>query len=302
METCGAEVQKGNPPEERKLQRLFRNREAARLIIKCNDFGAGGVCVAIGELSDGLDIFLDRVEKKYDGLTATELAISESQERMAVMVKPLDADRFIELAKEENLKAVKVAVVTDNARLRMFYGDETIVDIKREFLDTNGVKQTATAVINDNGEECFPAVDEFIKDYIEKGDYAGALTAELNRLDVCSQKGMGETFDGSIGASSVFMPFGGKFQLTPSTVMAAKPPVDGFTHCVTASSYACYPRLMIKSPFTGAIHSVLAAVSKLISAGVDRKTVRLSLQEFFKRLNDVPERLSLIHISEPTRP
>ena len=290
VETCGAEVQKGNPPEERKLQRLFRNREAARLIIKCNDFGAGGVCVAIGELSDGLDIFLDRVEKKYDGLTATELAISESQERMAVMVKPLDADRFIELAKEENLKAVKVAVVTDNARLRMFYGDETIVDIRREFLDTNGVKQTAAAVINDNGEDCFPAADEFIKDYIGKGDYAGALTAELNRLDVCSQKGMGETFDGSIGASSVFMPFGGKFQLTPSTVMAAKPPVDGFTHCVTASSYACYPRLMIKSPFTGAIHSVLAAVSKLISAGVDRKTVRLSLQEFFKRLNDVPER------------
>lgn len=290
VETCGAEVQKGNPPEERKLQRLFRNPEAAKLIIKCNDFGAGGVCVAIGELSDGLNIYLDRVIKKYDGLTATELAISESQERMAVMVKPNDADRFIELAKQENLKAVRAAVVTDDERLKMFYGDETIVDIARSFLDTNGVKQETNAAIVDDYNGYFDRNDEFAEKFIEKKDYAGALKIELNRLDVCSQKGMGETFDGSIGAASVFMPFGGVNQLTPSTVMASKPPVDGFTHTVTASSYACYPRLMIHSPFTGAIYSVLASVAKLVSAGVKHDTIRLSLQEFFKRLGNDPER------------
>lgn len=290
VETCGAEVQKGNPPEERKLQRLFRNPDAAGMIIKCNDFGAGGVCVAIGELSEGLDIYLDRIIKKYDGLTATELAISESQERMAVMVKPEDADRFIGLAAEENLKAVRAAVVTDGGRLRMFYGEETIVDISREFLDTNGVKQVTDAVITDNYDGYFASCDEFSAKYLEKDDYIGALKAELNRLDVCSQKGMGETFDGSIGAASVFMPFGGKYQLTPSTVMAAKPPTEGFTHTVTASSYACYPRLMTHSPFTGAVYSIVSAVGKLISAGVGRETIRLSLQEFFKRLGTDPER------------
>ena len=290
VETCGAEVQKGNPPEERKLQRLFRNPEAAKLIIKCNDFGAGGVCVAIGELSDGLDIYLDRVNKKYDGLTATELAISESQERMAVMVKPEDADKFIELAEKENLKAVKAATVKKDKRLTMFYGDETIVDISRDFLDTNGVKQTADAIVDDDGVNYFAETDEYAAKYVEKGDYVGALKAELNRLDVCSQKGMGETFDGSIGAASVFMPFGGVNQLTPSTVMASKPPVGGFTHTVTASSYACYPRLMKTSPFIGAAYSVLASVAKLASAGVRRDTIRLSLQEFFKRLGNDPKR------------
>ena len=291
VETCGAEVQKGNPPEERKLQRLFRNPEAAKLIIKCNDFGAGGVCVAIGELSPGLDIYLDRIIKKYDGLTATELAISESQERMAVVVKPSDADRFIELAASENLKAVKAAVVKSDERLTMYYGNETIVDIKRKFLDTNGVKQTADAVIVDESENFIDEItSEYSAEYFKNGDYANALKAELRRLDVCSQKGMGETFDGSIGAASVFMPFGGANRLTPSTVIAAKPPVDGFTHTVTASAYACYPRLMRHSPFIGAVHSVLSSVAKLVAAGVKRDTIRLSLQEYFKRLGSDPER------------
>ncbi len=290
VETCGAEVQKGNPPEERKLQRLFRNPEASKLIIKCNDFGAGGVCVAIGELSDGLDIYLNRINKKYDGLTATELAISESQERMAVVVKACDADKFIALASKENLKTVHAATVTGEGRLKMFYGEETIVDIARSFLDTNGVKQEMNATIEDNYDGYFERDDEFSKDYLAKGDFIGALKAELNRLDVCSQKGMGETFDGSIGAASVFMPFGGKTQLTPSVVMASKPPVSGFTHTVTASSYACYPRLMTHSPFTGAIYSIVTAVSKLVSAGVKKETIYLSLQEFFKRLGADPVR------------
>lgn len=290
VETCGAEVQKGNPPEERKLQRLFRNSEASKLIIKCNDFGAGGVCVAIGELSEGLDIYLDRVNKKYDGLTATELAISESQERMAVVVKAESVDKFIALASEENLKTVRVAEVTDKGRLRMFYGDETIVDIARSFLDTNGVKQEMNAVIDDSYDGYFENNDEFCDKFVKNGDYIGALKAELNRMDVCSQKGMGETFDGSIGAASVFMPFGGKTQLTPSVVMASKPPVSGFTHTVTASSYACYPRLMVHSPFTGAIYSIVSAISKLVSAGVRKNTIYLSLQEFFKRLGADPVR------------
>ena len=291
VETCGAEVQKGNPPEERKLQRLFRNPEAAKLVVKCNDFGAGGISVAIGELSDGLNVYLDRVNKKYDGLTATELAISESQERMAVMVKPEDADKFIGLAAKENLKAVVAAVVKEDRRLTMYYGDEVIVDISRDFLDTNGVRQNVDVSLSDKSANYFDEpCDEFVKPYFEKGDYTGALKAELNRLDVCSQKGMGETFDGSIGAASVLMPFGGVNQLTPSTVIASKPPVDGFTHTVTASAFACYPRLMKHSPFIGAAHSVLASVAKLVSAGVKRDTIRLSLQEFFKRLGDDPTR------------
>lgn len=291
VETCGAEVQKGNPPEERKLQRLFRNSEASKLIIKCNDFGAGGISVAIGELSDGLDVYLDRVNKKYDGLTATELAISESQERMAVMVEPENADKFIELAAKENLKAVVAAVVKQDKRLTMYYGDEVIVDIDREFLDTNGVRQSMIVNLRDWSDNYFDRkCDEFAKPFVDEGDYIGALKAELNRLDVCSQKGMGETFDGSIGAASVFMPFGGVNQLTPSTVMAAKPPVNSFTHTVTASAFACYPRLMKHSPFTGAIYSVLASVAKLVSAGVKRDEIRLSLQEFFKRLGNVRSR------------
>ena len=289
-ETCGAEVQKGNPPEERKLQRLFRNPEASKLIIKCNDFGAGGVCVAIGELSAGLDIYLDRVNKKYEGLTATELAISESQERMAVVVKAEDADRFIELAEKENLKSVKVATVTDSGRLRMFYRDETIVDISREFLDTNGVKQQIDAAITDKGAKGF--FDSYI-DNARKALKADARKAVLDALmlpGVCSQKGMGENFDSTIGAGTVLMPFGGKYQLTPSMIMASKPPVSGFTHTVTCSSFALYPELNKVSPFVGAAHSVVGAVSKLVASGVKYDTIRLTLQEFFKKLGKDAER------------
>lgn len=288
--TCGAEVQKGNPPEERKLQRLFRNPDVAKMIIRCNDFGAGGVCVAIGELSPGLDIFLDRVNKKYEGLSATELAISESQERMAVVVEKENADRFIALAEKENLKSVKVATVTDSGRLRMFYGDETIVDISRSFLDTNGVKQQIDAEITDVGAKGY--FDEY-RDLAQSDlglSEESAIKKALSCKNVCSQKGMGENFDSTIGAATVLMPFGGKNQLTPSMIMASKPPVAGFTHTVTCSSFALYPSLNKKSPFVGAAHSIVGAVSKLIASGVKRSTIRLTLQEFFKKLGADPKR------------
>ena len=283
-ETCGAEVQKGNPPEERKLQRLFKNPEASKLIIKCNDFGAGGVCVAIGELSAGLDIYLDRVNKKYEGLTATELAISESQERMAVVVKEQDADKFIALAEKENLKSVKVATVTDSGRLRMFYRDETIVDVSRDFLDTNGVKQQIDVEITDSlAKGFFDSYAINADKQIEK-DIKKAVLDALMLPGVCSQKGMGENFDSTIGAATVLMPFGGKYQLTPSMVMASKPPVSGVTHTVTCSSFALYPELNKVSPFVGAAHSIVGAVSKLVASGVRYDTIRLTLQEFFKKL------------------
>ena len=284
VDICGAEVQKGNAPEERKLQRLFRDEKAAQMIIRCNDFGAGGVCVAIGELSEGLDIYLDRVSKKYDGLTATELAISESQERMAVVIEPENVDAFIALAKEENLKVARVAEVTDLARLRMFYNDETIVDIERSFLDTNGVKQQQNVVIDMPHEEFFAKADAKTLD-LAKASYEEALKYELAKLNNCSQKGAGEVFDGTIGAASVLMPFGGKNQLTPATIMASKPPVSGFTHTVTCSAYGIYPDLMIASPYMGAIYSIVSAASKLVASGVKYNTIRLTLQEFFKRLN-----------------
>lgn len=290
VETLGAEVQKGNPPEERKLQRLFRNPEAAKLIIKCNDFGAGGVCVAIGELSDGLDINLEKINKKYEGLTATELAISESQERMAVVVRPSDVATFISLADKENLYAARVAVVTDTGRLRMFYDGETIVDLKRSFLDTNGVKQITDAVINDDYSGFFDKIGANTQKHLSAGKVMDALAHELRRLNNCSKKGMSEVFDSTIGSASVLMPFGGKNQLTPSAVMASKPPTDGFTHTVTCSSFALYPELMTHSPFVGSIYSIVGSVSKLVSAGVKYDTIRLSLQEFFKRLGKSPER------------
>ena len=287
---CGAEVQKGNPLTERKLQRLFRNKNAANLIIKCNDFGAGGVSVAIGELSDGLDIYLDKVPKKYEGLDGTEIAISESQERMAVVVKEKDVDKFISLAAQENLNATPVATVTDLGRMRMFLDGECIVNIKREFLDTNGVKQITNAEINDDTSVYYNEINENIKSDIAKKDYKNALIKELARLNVCSTKGLGETFDSTIGAGSVFMPFGGKRQLTPCQVMAAKLPVLGKTNTATVSSYACYPYLNENSPFTGAIYSIVASVSKLISSGVKFSTVYLTLQEFFKKLGKDPKR------------
>lgn len=287
---CGAEVQKGNAPEERKLQRLFRNPEVSTMIIKCNDFGAGGVCVAIGELADGIDIYLDRVPKKYDGLTETELAISESQERMAVVIKATDIDKFIKKAQEENIKATQVAIITDIGKLRMFYNDNVVVDIDREFLDTNGVKQLRDIKIVDNYEGFFDNINIDTKKYLLKQDIESALINELGRLNVCSTKGLGENFDSTIGAASVLMPFGGKNQITPPVAMASKPPVDGYTTTVTVSSGSYYPYLMSECQFVGSIYSIVASVSKLIATGVDYSTIRLTLQEYFKKLGTDSER------------
>ena len=290
VEVCGAEVQKGNPPTERKIQRLFRNPEVSRLIVKCNDFGAGGVSVAIGELADSLDIFLDKVPKKYEGLSGTELAISESQERMAVVLDKNDVDKFIAAAREENLGATAVAVVTDNGRMRMYFAGNCIVDLKRAFLDTNGVKQRQDAAIDEKIATYLDSADPAAEKALSTGDVKGAVLGELARLNVCSQKGLGEMFDSTIGARTVLMPFGGKYQLTPSVVMAAKPPVKGRTDTVTVSAYACNPHLMSQSPFTGAVYSIITSLSKLVASGVRLDTVRLSLQEFFMRLNKNPER------------
>ncbi|HKL94579.1 MAG TPA: phosphoribosylformylglycinamidine synthase, partial [Clostridia bacterium] len=282
---CGAEVQKGNAPEERKLQRLFRNPDAAKLIIRCNDFGAGGVSVAIGELAESLDIQLDKISKKYEGLTATELAISESQERMAVVVKPENVKEFLGYCELENLKAAEVACITESGSLRMFYGDETIVDIKRSFLDTNGVKQVQEVIIDEKFNDYFNLIDTETKKFLDGGKFEDALCFELSRLQNCSQKGAGEVFDSTIGAASILMPFGGKTQLTPSTVMASKPPVSNYTHTVTCSSYGICTDLMIKSPYIGSIYSIVTAVSKLVASGVPYNSIYLTLQEFFKRLN-----------------
>jgi len=290
VDLCGAEVQKGNPLTERKIQRLFRNSEASRLIVKCNDFGAGGVSVAIGELSDGIDIYLDRVPKKYAGLDGTELAISESQERMAVMLPKGDVEKFIKLAEEENLKCTPVAEVTDLNRVRMYWRDNLIVDISRDFLNTNGVKQITSVKINDKKSDYINRPDPKTEEYLIKGDYKGAILYELGRLNVTSKKGMSETFDSTIGAGSITMPWGGKNQITPSKVMAGKVPVKGETDTATVCSYACYPDLNSTSPFTGAVYSIVSSISKLSASGVDTDTVRLTLQEFFKKLKDDPER------------
>lgn len=290
VELCGAEVQKGNAPEERKLQRLFRNPLASKLILRCNDFGAGGVCVAIGELSEGLDIYLDRVSKKYEGLNATELAISESQERMAVVVESKDVEAFTALAKSENLKVTPVALITDTKRLRMYYKEEVIVDIKREFLDTNGVTTEQNVIIRQEKTNFFEKINPDIKKYVVEGDYEKAILKDLSLLKNCSNKGAGETFDSTIGSATVLMPYGGKKQLTPSTVMASKVPVSGYTETVTCSSYGIYPDLMIASPYLGSVYSIVSAVSKLIASGVKYETVYLTLQEYFKRLNKDEER------------
>ena len=290
VETCGAEVQKGNPPTERKIQRLFRNPAVSKLIVKCNDFGAGGVSVAIGELADSLDINLDAVPKKYDGLSGTELAISESQERMAVVLAKEDADKFIAFAGEENLTATVVAEVKNNGYMRMFHAGRCIVELKRAFLDTNGVKQKQDAVIKDNVSAYMNTPYQDTLRYMKSGDIRSAITGELGRLNVCSTKGLGEMFDSTIGAATVVMPFGGKYQLTPSVVMASKPPVSGHSNTVTVSSYGCSPQLMSSSPFTGAIYSIVTSVAKLISCGVSIDTIRLSLQEFFKKPGKDPER------------
>ncbi|MBR2030179.1 MAG: phosphoribosylformylglycinamidine synthase [Clostridia bacterium] len=284
VESCGAEVQKGNATTERKIQRLFKNPAVSKLIKKCNDFGAGGVSVAIGELADSIDIFLDRVPKKYEGLSGTELAISESQERMAVVIDAKDEQKFIDLCYEENLSATNVAQITDTGRLRMFFKEDAIVDIERSFLDTNGVKQSNDVTIEEDKCTFFDSLDEVTEKYIKEKDYVSALVNELGRLNVCSQKGMVETFDSTIGARSVLLPYGGKMQETPAIVMAAKLGTDN-SDTASVASFGFNPHLTQNSPFVGSVYAVLTSVSKLIAAGVNRQTVYLSLQEFFKRLN-----------------
>lgn len=281
VQTCGAEVQKGNALTERKLQRLFLNPEATRMIKKCNDFGAGGVSVAIGELADGLVIELDKVPKKYQGLSGTELAISESQERMAVVVPCEMVDRFIELAAEENLSATPVATVTDDRRMKMYHRGKAIVDISRDFLDTNGVKQVTNAEICDNVTDFFNQKQVY--------DFRQTVDDTLAQLNVCSKKGLAEMFDSTIGAKSVYMPFGGKHQLTPVIAMAAKI-MGGETDDCTVSAYGFNPELSSSSPFTGAIYAIVCSVSKVVAAGANYKDIRLSLQEFFMRLRDDAKR------------
>ena len=296
IETCGAEVQKGNAPTERKIQRLFRREEVSRIIKKCNDFGAGGVSVAIGELADGLTVDLDKVPKKYAGLDGTELAISESQERMAVVVTPADVDKFLKYAAEENLEAVPVAVVTEEPRLVLNWRGKKIVDLKRAFLDTNGAHQeTAVKVdIPDEKDNYFekwaiPAVGE----KLESGDIKDAWLTMLNDLNVCSQKGLVEMFDSSIGAGSVLMPYGGVHQLTETQAMVAKLPVlKGKTDTVTMMSYGFDPYLSSWSPYHGAVYAVVESMAKIVAAGGDASKIRFTFQEYFRRMTGDPERWS----------
>ena len=275
VETCGAEVQKGNALTERKLQRLFLNKEATTKIKKCNDFGAGGVSVAIGELADGLNIDLDKVPKKYEGLNGTELAISESQERMAVVIAEKDVDAFIALAAEENLSATPVAVVTDTGRMKMFLQGKAIVDVSREFLNTNGVKQEAEVEISDDVTAWF--------DKKQNVSFTETTKKVLSDLNVCAKKGLSETFDSTIGARTVFMPWGGKTQRTPAIAMAAKI-CGGETDVCTVSAYGYSPYLMETSPFIGAIYSIVGSVSKVVATGAKYSDIRLTLQEFFQRM------------------
>ncbi len=296
IETCGAEVQKGNAPTERKIQRLFRRAEVSRLIKKCNDFGAGGVSVAIGELADGLSVDLDKVPKKYAGLDGTELAISESQERMAVVVDPSDVAEFLGYAAEENLEAVEVAVVTEEPRLVLNWRGKKIVDLKRAFLDTNGAHQETTVKVDipsreDNYFEkwAVPAVGEKLKE----GDVKGAWLALLNDLNVCSQKGLVEMFDSSIGAGSVLMPYGGKYQLTETQSMIAKLPVlRGKTDTVTMMAHGFDPYLSSWSPYHGAIYAVVESMAKIVASGGDQRRIRFTFQEYFRRMTGEPERWS----------
>ena len=289
IETCGAEVQKGNPPTERKIQRLFRNEKAAKMIKRCNDFGAGGVCVAIGELADGLDIDLDKVRKKYDGLDGTELAISESQERMAVVLDKSDVDAFIALAGEENLEAYPVAIVAKNPRLTMKWRGDVIVSLSREFLNTNGVTQVAASYITaPDADNCYRTS---VPKALEGLDTKTAFKKNLSRLECCSQRGLVERFDASIGAATVMMPFGGKTQLTPEDAMAAKLPLlKGETDDATAMSYGYIPGISRWSPFHGAAYAVAESLSKLAAIGADPLTSRLTFQEYFERLHEVPSR------------
>ena len=266
IETCGAEVQKGNAPTERKIQRMFRREEVSRLIKKCNDFGAGGVSVAIGELADGLRVNLDKVPKKYAGLDGTEIAISESQERMAVVVDPKDVAEFLKYANEENLEAVEVAVVTESPRLVLCWRGKEIVNISRAFLDTNGAHQETEVLVDIPDRDGNVLVREDVSDVKEK------WLDTLKDLNTCSQKGLVEMFDGSIGAASVFMPYGGKYQLTETQTMVAKVPVaNGNTNTVTMMSYGFDPYLSSWSPYHGAIYAVTESIARIAASGGDYK-------------------------------
>ena len=284
LETCGAEVQKGNPPEERKIQRLFRDGNVTRMIRRCNDFGAGGVSVAIGELADGLDIDLNAVPKKYDGLDGTELAISESQERMAVVVRAKDADAFIAAAAKENIEAVVVATVTDKNRLCMTWNGNTIVDVSRDFLNTNGCSKHVDAEV---GALPTPSIS-----CAPEGDSEKEKLLNLaSTLGICLERGLVERFDGSIGASSLFMPFGGKYQLTPTQVMAATmPALDGQCETASVMAFGFDPYFTEQNPYLGASAAVIESVSKLVAAGCDFETAYLTFQEYFERLGKDPKR------------
>lgn len=286
INVCGAEVQKGNPPTERKIQRLFRREEVSSIIKKCNDFGAGGVSVAIGELADGLRVDLDKVPKKYAGLDGTELAISESQERMAVVVAPADVDRMLAYAEEENLEAVVVAEVTEEPRLVLTWRGKVIVNISRAFLDTNGAHQETDVVVTMPKEQ-----ENYLQQQNDIRDIRIAWLDTLRDLNVCSQKGLVEMFDSSIGAASVYMPYGGKYQLTPTQSMVAKLPVlSGKCDTVTMMSYGLDPYLSSWSPYHGSVYAVINSVAKIVAAGGDFSKIRFTFQEYFRRLDTDPKR------------
>ena len=291
IEESSAEVQKGNPPTERKIQRLFRNPEVSKKIKVCNDFGAGGVSVAIGELADALEINLDAVPKKYEGLDGTELAISESQERMAVVIKAQDVEKFIELAAAENLEATVVAEVKDHHRLIMEWNGDQIVNLSRAFLDTNGASQKTKVKVAKPA-----AAENYFKNAASKRLSQASNLKEkwlknLEDINVASQKGLIEKFDSSIGAGSVTMPFGGKYQLTPTQAMTAKIPlIKGETNTGTIMSYGYDSKLTSWSPFHGALYAVIESVAKVVAAGGDYSKIRFTFQEYFERLRNNPER------------
>ncbi len=288
IEVCGAEVQKGNAPTERKIQRMFRREEVSHIIKKCNDFGAGGVSVAIGELAPGLQIDLDKVPKKYAGLDGTEIAISESQERMAVVVDPKDVDKFLGFANEENLEAVPVAVVTKEPRLVLSWRGKEVVNISRAFLDTNGAHQETTVEVEIPNKE-----GNLFEEQPDVADVREKWLSTLADLNVCSQKGLVEMFDSSIGAGSVLMPYGGKNQLTETQAMVAKVPVqNGTTNTVTMMSYGFDPYLSSWSPYHGAAYAVTESVARIVAAGGDYKKIRFTFQEYFRRMTEDPKRWS----------
>ena len=293
IHTAGAEVQKGNAPEERKLQRLFRNPEVTKIIKRSNDFGAGGVSVAIGELAEGLEINLDAVPKKYEGLDGTELALSESQERMAVVVAPANVDKFKSLAAQENLETTEIAKVTAGNRLKMSWRNAPVVDISRSFIDAHGVRQTTDVTVSapDDRNDFFEKVPSAASGLLQQQDLKSAWLENLKDLNTCSQAGLVERFDGTVGAGSVLLPFGGEYQATPSEAMAAKiPALTGDTSGGTVMSYGFNPMLSRWSPFHGAVYAVVEAAAKIVAVGGDYSSIRMTLQEYFEKLGRDPKR------------